>query len=320
VSPKLIIGIFFLRALYAAPGPTEFHTLVEPLPNENIPSACQYELWLPGSGHRIYAVWIIFERGQDTVRLYEDRAVRKFASGHRLGLVLAHHCRSKDREDMDVEPSHGIGRALFQALDQFSENSAHSELRSCKLVLLGWSGAGSLVARLPGFAHKRILAVIAYAPGQYDPLGMDTIELSRDAAAVPQLVIANGADSVNGTARPYGYFARYWSRGAPWTFVIQNGTSHCCLQNVEMLILAWLEAVEASEGRGGHARFGYLRLKESEVRDTWHLPVSNILNARVSVRRESSISDEVPAGLVSGGRFAREWLLLARLGNTKKSR
>jgi hypothetical protein len=68
------------------------------------------------------------------------------------------------------------------------------------LIVMGWSGAGSLVGRLAAYRPERYLAGIAYAPGQYDPLGVDTIELSQDAIRTPQRIIANGGDNVNGTA------------------------------------------------------------------------------------------------------------------------
>jgi hypothetical protein len=72
---------------------------------------------------------------------------------------------------------------------------------------------------------------------------MDTIDLPKTALAVPQLIIANGADNVNGTARPYIYFQKYRRQGAPLTFVIQNRTPHCCVSNLIDLMLVWLDAV-----------------------------------------------------------------------------
>ena len=144
---------------------------------------------------------------------------------------------------MIVEPSKGVGRALFTALDQFAASERRPELRTAPLIAMGWSGAGSLVARLAGWRPERYLAGIAYAPGQYEPLGMDTIELSREAIRAPQLIIANGGDNINGTERPYGYFRKYFEKGAPWTFVVQNRAPHCCLQNAQTLILDWLRAI-----------------------------------------------------------------------------
>ena len=55
--------------------------------------------------------------------------VRAFALQHRLALVLAMQCRSKEREDMIVDPSRGVGRALFTALDQFAASCDHPNLR-----------------------------------------------------------------------------------------------------------------------------------------------------------------------------------------------
>jgi hypothetical protein len=51
---------------------------------------------------------------------------------------------------------------------------------------MGWSGAGSLVGRLARFRPERFLADILYAPGQQEPLGMDTIELGPKEIRKPQ--------------------------------------------------------------------------------------------------------------------------------------
>jgi len=102
---------------------------------------------------------------------------------------------------MIVEPAKGVGRALYTALDQFADSERRPELRTAPLIAMGWSGAGSLVGRLAGYRAERYLAGIAYAPGQYEPLGMDTIELSQAAIRMPQLIIANGGDNINGTER-----------------------------------------------------------------------------------------------------------------------
>src|SRR5258708_15242849 len=117
---------------------------------------------------------------------------------------------------MIVDPSRGVWRVLFTALDQFASITGHAELATAGLIVMGWSGAGSLTARLPGYRPGRILASIDYAPGQYIPLGMDTIHLSDDAMRSPQLIIANGADKVCGTMQPYEFFRRHWGRGALW--------------------------------------------------------------------------------------------------------
>src|SRR5690242_9007958 len=107
-----------------------------------------------------------------------------------MGLLLGQHCRPKECEDMDVDRSTGSGRALFTALKQFASASHHPELAQSAFAFFSFSGGGSLVARMAGFAPDRTLAIVASAPGQYEPLGMDTIELPKEALDVPQLIIA----------------------------------------------------------------------------------------------------------------------------------
>ena len=126
--------------------------------------------------------------------------------------------------DMNMDPPNGLGRTLFAALAQFAEVSRHPELASAKVILLGFSGAGSLVGRFPEYASDRMLAVVASDPGHYDPWGVNTIALSPKASVIPQLVLVGSDDATSGTERPYAYFRKYFDQGAPWTFLVQNGT------------------------------------------------------------------------------------------------
>jgi hypothetical protein len=62
----------------------QYRTSVTPEASETLQDRCYYQLLLP-------------------------------VASHEIGLLLAQHCRSKEREDMDVVPEHGIGRARFTA-------------------------------------------------------------------------------------------------------------------------------------------------------------------------------------------------------------
>jgi hypothetical protein len=80
--------------------PREKQTIVNPLPNEEILQPCQYQMVLPQTTSPLRAAWVIYDRGQDYLQWFLDRRVRAFASEHHLALVLAMHCRSKEREDI----------------------------------------------------------------------------------------------------------------------------------------------------------------------------------------------------------------------------
>jgi len=101
-----------------------------------------------------------------------------------------------------LTPPQGIARALFTALEQLAEPSGHQELASARLILMSFSGGGSLVARLAGYAPDRVIAAIPADPSQFDPLGMDTVNLSQTALAIPQLILTGSAAPVSGTKRP----------------------------------------------------------------------------------------------------------------------
>jgi dienelactone hydrolase len=296
----------------------QYRTYVAPSTTETMQGPCEYEMTLRDTTKPVTAVFVIFDRGWQFGNLYFDPEVTAFAERHRLALVLARHCRSKEREDMDVVPQHGIGRALLAALDQLAADSHHPELASSKLIVYSFSGGGSLVARMAGYVPDRILAVIAYAPGQYEPLGMDTIDLPDKALVVPQFIIANGADGINGTARPYGYFERYRKLGAPLTFMIQNRTPHCCVMNVTSIVLLWLgdvieqrlpladKPLRAIDVK--HAWKGFIKPEDSGVRSWKTESVWNVAAAWIEPYGDVAPLDAQDAGWLPSKRFAESWL------------
>jgi hypothetical protein len=318
----VVMALVAARPAAAAPG-VVFQTSVPPQAGEDVASDCTYELTLLDPSRTVRGVWVIFDRGRDMLRYYGDPDVEAFAQRHDFALLLAFHCRAKTSEDMDVDPSKGLGRALFSALGQFGERSHHPELASAKVVLLGFSGPGSLVARFPEFAPERVLATIPADAGQGDPLGLDTIHLSAKAARVPQLIVAGGSDAVSGTSRPYDYFRRHFDQGAPWTFIVQNKTPHCCIINAKALVLQWLDAVV----RGPTRRtgwYGFIRTAPSDsedcpnprpalvppschsTKDTWGGANWSVSGATVE-RRPNVPAGMMPAGWLPTRAFAQAW-------------
>jgi hypothetical protein len=79
---------------------------------------------------------VIFDRGQDYLQWFQERRIRAFATEHDIALVLAMHCRSKERGDMIVLPEKGVGRSLFSALDQFADSERRPELKSIGIIAM----------------------------------------------------------------------------------------------------------------------------------------------------------------------------------------
>jgi dienelactone hydrolase len=311
--------VFVLSSLANA---QSFQTTVTPVPNETLAGPCSYKLTLPAGRQIVQAVWVTFDRGRDIMKFYSDADVLAFAVRHHLALMMPHQCPAKDApggpQEMDMDPSHGIGRALFTALDQFSKQSGHPELRSAKLILLGFSGTGALFAHFVGFAPDRVVAAILANPGHYDPVGMDNVHLSAAALMVPELIIVGGADKVSGTQRPYDYFRHYREQGAPWVFVEQNQTPHCCVINLKHFVLDWLDSItkfrqpsadkslsNIDDSRGW---FGYIKTCPSDVRDSWHGATWNVCGANVGRAGSTVPADLMPAGWLASRSLAQEWL------------
>jgi hypothetical protein len=305
--------------------PLTFEASVAPQADEDLSQTCTYELTLPGPARSVRAVWIIFERSRETLAYYQDADVRAFARRHDIALLFPRHCPSKSQTggDMNVDPARGIGRALFAALDDLAQRSQHLELASAKLILLGFSGTGSLVGRLAEFAPSRVLAVVATNPGHFEPFGVNTIALSPGAAAIPHLILVGSADAVSGTERPYAYFRRHADRGG-WTFVVQNRAPHCCIMNAKTLILAWLEAVVQPRTRSG-GRYGFIHTtpttdtdcpgQSAPVRASWCRAAKDAwggANWSVDAATIGS-SPDPPQGMLWAGwlpseAFARQWV------------
>jgi hypothetical protein len=317
------IGLMVLTSL--AQGQS-FQTAVTPLQNETFAGPCRYDLTLPAGRHPVLAVWVTFDRGLDIMKFYSDPDVVAFARRHDLALMMPHQCPSKNApggpNEMDMDPSHGIGRALFTALEQFAQQSGHPELSSAKLILLGFSGTGALFARFVGYAPDRVVASIPTDPGHYDPVGVDKVRLPPAALAVPELVIAGGADKVSGTRRPYNYFREYRDRGAPWAFVVQNKTPHCCIINTKSLVLTWLEEIiklrQPSPTKplrkidDGHGWVGYIRTCFSDVHDGWGGQTWDACDASIHRVGVPAPADQIPAGWLPSHRLATEWLTFVK--------
>jgi len=321
----LVIGLFSARPAIAAQG-VVFQTSVAPHADEDLASECRYEMTLTDPSRTVRGIWVIFDRGRDMLRYYGDPDVQAFAQHHDLALLLPFHCGAKSysapgaKGDMNVDPTKGIGRALLAAITQLAQSSSHPELASAKLILLGFSGAGSLVGRLADYAPDRIVAVIPADAGHFEPLGLDTISLSPKASAIPQLILTGGADSVCGTQRPYGYFRKHFDQGAPWTFVVQNKTPHCCIINAKSLILLWLEAIlketqtppaVAARINRGNGWFGFIRTEENETKDLWGGTNWSVSTATTE-RRPTPPRGMIPAGWLPSHRFAKQWVSFVR--------
>jgi predicted esterase len=301
-----IFAVFVILLSYPSAGSTEqYRTYVAPTSAETMKSPCEYELTLRDASKPVKAVFVIIERGWQVGNLYFDPDVAAFAERHDLALVLARHCRSKTEEDMDIIPEHGVGRALLQSLNQFAQQSHHPELARSKIILFSFSGGGSMVARMVAYAPDRILAAIEYAPGHYEPIGIDTVKLPEAALSVPQFIIANGADNICGTQRPYAYFERYHDR-APLTFMVQNRVPHCCVMNVISIVLLWLDDV-ISQGLSSDDKplraiartnswRGFIKTEDSGVKSWKTEPVWNVTDAWVEPH-----GDPAPSGAQDAG-------------------
>ena len=217
--------------------------------------------------------------------------------------------------EMDMDPSHGIGRALFTALDQFARQSNHPELSRSKLVLLGFSGTGALFAHFVEYAPNRVIAAVLVHPAHYEPMSLDSVELTEDGLKVPELIFAGGADKIATTQAPYDYFLRYRQRGAPWTFVAQNNADHFSVSAMKPLMLGWLDEVLALrrprineqlrtvDAKGPWAAYISRCSSNEQGAPTW-----KVCKAVIEKADSPDIANMMPAGWLPSKRVAALWL------------
>ena len=299
-----------------------FQTVVQPLPAEDLAHDCHYELTLPKEAKRIHGLWILYDRGPQITSFYSDPDVIALAKRRGLGLLLAHQCNSRNApggpEEMDMDPSHGVGRALFTAIDQFAQQSGHPELSSAKLVLLGFSGTGALFAHFVEYAPSRIIAAVLIHPAHYEPVALDRVQLSEEGREVPELIFAGGADKVATTQGPYDYFQRYRDQGAPWTFLVQNQTGHFGVSTTKPLVLAWLDDVVKRRAPDGNRPLRKINesgswqaymarcLPEQRLLPTWNVCMA------ATTKSKSPPDNMVAAGWLPSKHVADLWLQSAR--------
>jgi hypothetical protein len=156
-------------------------------------------------------------------------------------------------------------------------------------------------------APDRVVAAVLSAPGHYEPFGINTVSLSKDALVIPELIIAGGRDDVSGTVRPYSYFQNYRSLGAPWAFVLQNNSPHCCTANAKDLILEWLKAIIELRNRTSSGRrlarinqaqgwTGFVRTQLTDTKDSFGSQTFNVVGALIEKSNKNQ-----PVGWMAAG-------------------
>lgn len=150
-------------------------------------------------------------------------------------------------------------------------------------------------------------------------MGIDTVDLNAPALSVPELIIAGGADNVTGTARPYLYFRKYRDLGAPWVFLVQNKSPHCCTANAKSLMLHWLAAVIAQRDtpspRSGLRPMdqsvgwlAYVKTRETDTTDSFGLKTFAIVSAKIEKSNSIAPQGWTIAGWLPNHAIAKEWL------------
>jgi len=215
---------------------------VPTLPTEDLIGPCQFLLQLSNPNVSQAGTLVIYDR-EDDLDVYNSPQVQQAAASLNLAMVFAYQCNSISHDDLQPNAFDGQGRVLLAAMNQFAINVNHPELATTNFILFGFSAAGILTQTMESYAPTRILGGIEYAPG--DPW-LNTVPVTAASAKTPTLILTNADDNLAGNWNQLQYFQAGRAQGAPWSFAVQNGTSHCCAYSTVPIIIPWIQAIAAT--------------------------------------------------------------------------
>ncbi len=279
---------------------------VSPLRTESTAGPCRFELTIPRPEAATRAVWVIYDRGRETKDFYNDSDLFHFAESNRLALLWARHCPANNNQgEIDPNPARGLGRALFASLDQLATASKHGEFSSSKVIVFGFGLDGVLAARMPTFAPDRVLASIVYAPAAE----VHTVVLESAPAGIPQLIIANGADTAESIAGAREYFSKNFVNGAPWALAVQNGVpKYGGLENIKPILFPWLQSIiETVPDITGPAV-----IRNNQRSGFWLYVSTDENGSAVKDAKTEKVGADAPRGFLAAGwvptkKAAKEW-------------
>lgn len=225
-------------------------TTVANLPSEDLAGPCTYAIrvaqgpatpGLPPTQIPQTAVLVVFERS-DSLKLFDDEAVIAEAQKLHMAMLYAYQCDAASFNDLQPLATAGPGRALFQALNQFSQSLGHPELATANVFLTGFSAAGYLSVSTASAYPNRVLGTIPYAPASsfYD---VGSFAVSPALAKIPSLILVSATDIAAGDQRPLFLFEEGRAQGAPWAFGSQHALNHCCVDSIESVLVPWVDSI-----------------------------------------------------------------------------
>ena len=252
--PGTALAFLFLSALSlilagcGSSPQTSYLIKVAALPSEDISDGgCKYQLQLDHPSQTVAGVFVILQRG-DSQDIFNDPSVRAMADQLHYAIILAEQCYAASFSDMQPDASKGPGRTLLAALTQFAADAKHPELATSNMVVYGFSASAVLAATLTNYAPARILGAIEYAPSSAQ-VDIEHLPISKSSAGIPTLILTSAQDPSAGTTPGLDYFQHGRALAAPWAFGAQNQTVHCCSLTTRSMVLAWVPAIVALNGK-----------------------------------------------------------------------
>ncbi len=200
-------------------------------------------LFVPQTVAHVRGVITAVGRGGDSV--YGNAEWRALAERIQAGLLLVEVRPTTGGRPVGQQPIRnaaiGGGEGLVLLLERLAEQSGHSEVRNAKLLLFGWSAAGTFALTFAALNPERTIGFIRYHSHLRD-LPVDV----ESAAHVPALLLAGDADETAGVEDSEALWKRGRALGAPWTFGIEPGMSHGStegFQRANNVMIPWVRAV-----------------------------------------------------------------------------
>lgn len=243
MPPLRLSGLFLLglvALLSTARADVVYDISIIPKKNENFDTAA-FRLWLPDHAGPVRGVAVVLDGINVDGRPLGNRVQwQNFAKTNSLALVTCYF-KTEDLSSPHAyrQAEYGSGRALLAGLVALGKASAHPELGSAPLFLLGFSAGGQFSYSFAAFCPERTAAFVCNKSGNFQPPATAIVR------AIPGLFIAGENDAVFRKEAVWEVYARNRKLGARWCLAVELRYGHNTA-NANDLALPFFEAVMRS--------------------------------------------------------------------------
>jgi len=187
------------------------------------------ELYVPPNVREVRAAVVFIDRELDRYA-YDDRDWRAMCRRAQCALVRVGFPRQDGvppQRQRVRNAALGGDSIVAAALQLGAERTAHPELRDARLILFGFSAAGSFGPTFAALHPDRTIGFIRYH-SNLRGLAVDTAAL----VSIPALTVAGARDEIAGSEDSRALWRALRARGAPWAYVDHFAQPHLSIDGL----------------------------------------------------------------------------------------